>query len=55
MAAWIALANALQAAKQALADKTAALQAEDWAAYGKADKALAKAIQAAINASAGTK
>jgi uncharacterized membrane protein (UPF0182 family) len=50
-----ALSNALQAAKQALADKEAAMQAGDWVAYGKADKALAKAIQAAINASAGTK
>jgi uncharacterized membrane protein (UPF0182 family) len=50
-----ALTNALQAAKQALADKAAALQSEDWVAYGKAEKALAKAIQAALNASASTK
>ena len=41
---------ALQAAKKALADKSAALQAGDWTAYGKADKALAAAIQAAISA-----
>ena len=50
-----ALTNALQAAKQALADKAAALQSEDWVAYGKAEKALAKAIQAALNASASAK
>jgi uncharacterized membrane protein (UPF0182 family) len=50
-----ALSSALQTAKQALADKEAALQAGDWTAYGKADKALAKAIQAAINASTGSK
>jgi len=43
---------ALQAAKKALADKSAALQAGDWTAYGKADKALAAAIQAAISATA---
>jgi hypothetical protein len=41
---------ALQAAKKALADKAAALQAGDWTAYGKADKALSAAITAAINA-----
>ena len=50
-----ALASALQSAKQALADKEAAMQAGDWAAYGNADKALTKAIQAALNATAETK
>ena len=46
-----ALSAALAAAKQAIADKDAALQAGDWTAYGKADKALAKAVAAAIAAS----
>jgi uncharacterized membrane protein (UPF0182 family) len=45
-----ALNAALQAAKKAIADKAAALAANDWTAYGKADKALAAAINAAINA-----
>ena len=45
-----ALNAALQAAKKAIADKAAALAASDWTAYGKADKALAAAINAAINA-----
>ena len=48
-----ALNAALQAAKKALADKAAALSAEDWTAYGKAEKALAAAVQAAIVASNG--
>jgi uncharacterized membrane protein (UPF0182 family) len=45
-----ALNAALQAAKKALSEKAAALQSGDWTAYGKADKALASAITAAINA-----
>ena len=48
-----ALQIALNAAKQAMADKAAALQAGDWTGYGKADDALAKAIDAALKASAG--
>jgi uncharacterized protein len=48
-----ALNAALQAAKKAIADKAAALAASDWTAYGKADKALAAAVQAAITASVG--
>ena len=48
-----ALNAALQAAKKAIADKAAALAANDWTAYGKADKALAAAVQAAIAASNG--
>ena len=44
------LAAALQAAKQAMADKAKAMAANDWAAYGKAEAALAKAIDAAIAA-----
>jgi uncharacterized membrane protein (UPF0182 family) len=46
-----ALQIALNAAKQALADKAAALTAGDWTAYGKADAALSKAIEAALKAS----
>jgi uncharacterized membrane protein (UPF0182 family) len=46
-----ALQIALNAAKQALADKAAALTAGDWTAYGKADAALIKAIDAALKAS----
>ena len=46
-----ALNAALQAAKKAMAAKSAALQAGDWTAYGKADKALSAAIDAAIAAS----
>ena len=45
-----ALNAALQAAKKAIADKAAALAANDWTAFGKADKALAAAINAAISA-----
>lgn len=45
-----ALNAALQAAKKAITDKAAALAANDWTAYGKAEKALAAAINAAINA-----
>ena len=45
-----ALNAALQAAKKAIADKAAALTAGDWNAYGKAEKALAAAVQAAIAA-----
>jgi len=48
-----ALNAALQAAKKALTDKADALAAGDWTAYGKADKALAAAIAAAIQASGG--
>ena len=47
-----ALNAALQAAKKAITDKSDALAAGDWTAYGKADKALTAAIQAAIEASA---
>ena len=46
-----ALAQALAAAATALIDKDAALAAGDWAAYGKADAALAKAVAEAIAAS----
>jgi uncharacterized membrane protein (UPF0182 family) len=46
-----ALAQALAAAATALKDKDAALAAGDWAAYGKADAALAKAVAEAIAAS----
>ena len=45
-----ALTTALNAAKRALADKAAAMAASDWTAYGKADAALAKAIDDAIAA-----
>ena len=45
-----ALAAALEQAKQALADKAAAMADNDWTAYGKADAALTKAIDAAIAA-----
>ena len=45
------LSQALARAAQALKDKDAALAAGDWAAYGKADSALAKAIADAIAAS----
>jgi len=48
-----ALQIALNAAKQAMSDKAAALQAGDWTAYGKADAALAKALDAAIKAAGG--
>ena len=46
-----ALNAALQAANKAISEKAAALAAGDWTAYGKADKALTQAIQAAIAAS----
>ena len=46
-----ALAQALTAAAAALKAKDAALAAGDWAAYGKADAALAKAVAEAIAAS----
>jgi uncharacterized membrane protein (UPF0182 family) len=46
-----ALNAALQAANKAITEKAAALAAGDWTAYGKADKALTAAIQAAIAAS----
>ncbi|WP_201766232.1 UPF0182 family membrane protein [Leifsonia xyli] len=46
-----ALQKALQQAKQALADREAALKAGDWAAYGAADSRLQQALQAAIAAS----
>jgi uncharacterized membrane protein (UPF0182 family) len=45
------LAAALDAAKQAMFDKDAALKAGDWTAFGKADKRLKAAIEAAIAAS----
>ena len=44
------LKAALTAAKQAMSDKQAALAAGDWTAYGKADKALKAAIDAALAA-----
>ena len=50
-----ALNAALQAAKKALADKATAMTTGDWAAYGKADKALQAAIDAAIKAANQTK
>ncbi len=46
-----ALNAALARASKALAAKAEAMAAGDWAAYGEADAALAKAIQDAINAS----
>ncbi|MEO0049281.1 MAG: hypothetical protein RL556_613 [Actinomycetota bacterium] len=46
-----ALDAALNAAKQALADKAKAMKAGDWNSYGKADAALNAAIDAAIKAS----
>jgi uncharacterized membrane protein (UPF0182 family) len=45
-----AVAKALKAAKQAFADKIAAMKAGDWNAYGAADKALKAALDAAIAA-----
>ncbi|MCW4458112.1 UPF0182 family protein [Microbacterium sp. MPKO10] len=42
------LAAALEAAKQAMADKQAAMEAGDWAAYGEADDRLNEAIQKAL-------
>jgi uncharacterized membrane protein (UPF0182 family) len=45
------LKAALERARQALADKQDAMVAGDWAAYGKADKALQAAIEAALAAS----
>lgn len=50
-----ALSAALSAAKQALSDEATAMQSGDWTAYGKADKALTKAVQDAIAASANSK
>ncbi len=50
-----ALQLALNAAKQALADKAAAMQSGDWTAYGKAEAALTKAINQALAASTVTK
>ncbi|WP_296630769.1 UPF0182 family protein [Rhodoluna sp.] len=46
-----ALANALEVARLALVAKQAAMAAGDWSAYGKAEAALKKAIDAAIAAS----
>lgn len=46
-----ALQQALQQAKQALADREAALKAGDWTAYGAADARLQRALQDAIAAS----
>ncbi len=45
-----AVAKALAAAKQAFADKIAAMKAGDWTAYGAADAALKAALDAAIAA-----
>ena len=45
-----ALKLALRAAAQAIADKADALAAGDWTAYGDADKALQKAVEAALAA-----
>jgi uncharacterized membrane protein (UPF0182 family) len=45
-----ALANALEQARVALLNKQAAMASGDWTAYGKADAALKKAIEAAIAA-----
>jgi len=45
-----ALANALEQARIALLNKQAAMASGDWTAYGKADAALKKAIEAAIAA-----
>ncbi|WP_437584635.1 UPF0182 family membrane protein [Paramicrobacterium sp. CJ85] len=42
------LQEALEAAKQAMADKKSAMEAGDWAAYGEADKRLNEAIQKAL-------
>ncbi|MFM5904790.1 MAG: UPF0182 family protein [Micrococcales bacterium] len=46
-----ALSLALKAAAQAIADKADAMAAGDWTAYGEADKALQKAVEAAVAAS----
>jgi uncharacterized membrane protein (UPF0182 family) len=48
-----ALQQALQQAKQALADREAALKAGDWTKYGQADARLQEALQAAIAAEGG--
>ena len=48
-----ALQQALQQAKQALADREAALKAGDWTKYGEADARLQQALQAAIAAEGG--
>jgi uncharacterized membrane protein (UPF0182 family) len=45
-----AVAKALAAAKQAFANKIAAMKSGDWSAYGEADKALKAALDAAIAA-----
>ena len=45
-----ALANALEQARVALLNKQTAMASGDWTAYGKADAALKKAIEAAIAA-----
>jgi uncharacterized membrane protein (UPF0182 family) len=45
-----ALVAALNAAKAAMAEKAAALAAGDWAAYGKAEAKLQRAIEAALAA-----
>jgi uncharacterized membrane protein (UPF0182 family) len=45
-----ALKIALDAAAQAIADKADALATGDWTAYGEADKALQKAVEAALAA-----
>ena len=45
-----ALTAALNAAKAAMAEKAAALAAGDWAAYGKAEAKLQRAIEAALAA-----
>ncbi|MEY4262776.1 MAG: hypothetical protein RLY88_484 [Actinomycetota bacterium] len=45
-----ALANALEQARVALLNRQAAMASGDWTAYGKADAALKKAIEAAIAA-----
>ena len=46
-----ALTNALETARLALLDKQKAMASGDWTAYGKAEAALKKAIEAAIAAS----
>jgi len=46
----VALKLALERARQALADKATAMAAGDWSAYGKAEKALKAAIDAALSA-----
>jgi uncharacterized membrane protein (UPF0182 family) len=45
-----ALKAALNRASQAIQDKKDAMAASDWTAYGKADKALQSAIEAAVAA-----